>query len=164
MLVSIRCADPINRERHKGFRGRMLRWAKRGFYPNILPFDPATPQILPGLFSLALAGVGATFPPTRSERKPEAQFHALWLPRLTGLQLRAAIELLPPRFPIHYLNRTPTGTSSKNPAGTGFPPSSEAATIIPSDMMPRSFRGCRFATNHHLPAHQLLRHRPDHAS
>ena len=40
-----------------------------------------------------------------------------------------------------HLRRAPTGTSSRKPASTGLPPSSEAATIIPFDMMPRSFRG-----------------------
>ena len=46
---------------------------------------------------------------------------------------------------IHF-SRAPTGTSSRNPASTGLPPSSEAATIMPFDSMPRSLRGCRLAT------------------
>jgi len=45
-----------------------------------------------------------------------------------------------------YFRRAPTGTSSRNPASTGFPPSREAATIMPLDSMPRSFRGFRLAT------------------
>src|ERR1700693_3854094 len=43
-------------------------------------------------------------------------------------------------------NLAPTGTSSKKPARTGLPPSSDAATIIPFDSMPRSLRGARLAT------------------
>lgn len=45
-----------------------------------------------------------------------------------------------------YFKRAPIGTSSKNAASTGLPPSSEAATIIPFDIIPRSFLGCRLAT------------------
>src|SRR5882757_6859507 len=45
-----------------------------------------------------------------------------------------------------YFNLAPTGTSSKNPANTGLPPSSDAATIIPFDSSPRSLRGARLAT------------------
>src|SRR5580704_9844620 len=45
-----------------------------------------------------------------------------------------------------YFNLAPTGTSSRNPASTGFPSSSDAATIIPFDSSPRIFRGARFAT------------------
>src|SRR5579872_4403038 len=45
-----------------------------------------------------------------------------------------------------HLSLAPTGTSSKKLASTGFPPSSEAATIIPFDSRPRSLRGARFAT------------------
>ena len=49
-------------------------------------------------------------------------------------------------FPT-YLSRAPISTSSKNPARTGLPFSpSEAATIMPFDSRPRSFRGARFAT------------------
>ena len=46
---------------------------------------------------------------------------------------------------LHF-SRAPTGTSSRNPASTGLPPSSDAATIIPLEVMPRSFRGFKFAT------------------
>src|SRR5579864_6807685 len=49
-------------------------------------------------------------------------------------------------FRPDYFNRAPTGTSSRKLASTGFPPSSDAATIIPFDSMPRSFRGARLAT------------------
>ena len=45
-----------------------------------------------------------------------------------------------------YFNFAPTGTSSKKPANTGLPPSSDAATIIPFDSRPRNLRGARFAT------------------
>src|SRR5215471_19980789 len=45
-----------------------------------------------------------------------------------------------------YFNRAPTGTSSRKLANTGWPPSSDAATIIPLDSSPRIFRGARFAT------------------
>ena len=45
-----------------------------------------------------------------------------------------------------YFNLVPRGTSSKKLASTGFPPSSDAATIIPFDSSPRSLRGARFAT------------------
>ena len=45
-----------------------------------------------------------------------------------------------------YFRRAPTGTSSRKPASTGLPPSSDAATIMPFDSMPRSLRGCRLAT------------------
>ncbi len=45
-----------------------------------------------------------------------------------------------------YFSRAPTGTSSRKAASTGAPPSSEAATIMPFDSIPRSFRGCRLAT------------------
>ena len=59
--------------------------------------------------------------------------------------------------PACHFNRAPTGTSSRNPASTGFPPSSEAATIIPLDSMPRILRGCQIRHNHHFPPHQLFR-------
>src|SRR5258708_854789 len=45
-----------------------------------------------------------------------------------------------------HLTLAPTGTSSRNPASTGLPPSSEAATIMPFDSTPRSLRGSRLAT------------------
>src|SRR5258708_38188661 len=50
--------------------------------------------------------------------------------------------------PTHtrYFRRAPMGTSSKKAARTGFPPSREAATIMPLDSKPRSLRGARFAT------------------
>src|ERR1700736_979669 len=41
---------------------------------------------------------------------------------------------------VDHFRRAPTGTSSRNPARTGLPPSSEAATIMPFDSMPRSLR------------------------
>src|SRR2546427_11285180 len=47
---------------------------------------------------------------------------------------------------VVYFNLVPTGTSSRKLASTGFPPSGEAATIIPFDSSPRSFRGARFTT------------------
>ena len=45
-----------------------------------------------------------------------------------------------------YFSRAPTGTSSRNPASTGAPSGKDAATIMPFDSTPRSFRGCRFVT------------------
>ena len=45
-----------------------------------------------------------------------------------------------------YFSLAPTGTSSKKAASTGFPPSSDAATIMPFDSSPRSLRGARLAT------------------
>src|SRR5712691_6804429 len=45
-----------------------------------------------------------------------------------------------------HLSRAPIGTSSRKLASTGISPSREAATIIPCDSTPRSFRGTRFAT------------------
>src|SRR5579883_340506 len=50
------------------------------------------------------------------------------------------------RVDQRHFSRAPTGTSSRKPANTGEPPSSEAATIMPSDWMPRSLRGFKFAT------------------
>ena len=47
---------------------------------------------------------------------------------------------------VDYFRREPTGTSSRKPASTGLPPSSEAATIMPCDSSPRNLRGCRLAT------------------
>src|SRR5215470_20085688 len=46
---------------------------------------------------------------------------------------------------LHF-RRAPAGMSSWKPARTGLPPSTDAATIIPLDSMPFSFRGCKFAT------------------
>ena len=68
-----------------------------------------------------------------------------------------------------YFNLAPTGTSSRKLASTGFPPSSEAATIIPFDSRPRSFRGARFATITTLrptkvSAHRLRRSPPEPAA
>ena len=45
-----------------------------------------------------------------------------------------------------HLKEAPVGTSSRNPARTGLPPSRLAATIIPFDSTPRILRGLRFAT------------------
>ena len=59
-----------------------------------------------------------------------------------GIELRA-VEMT---VGVDHFNRAPTGTSSRKPASTGLPPSSDAATIMPFDSMPRSLRGCRLAT------------------
>jgi len=56
----------------------------------------------------------------------------------------AAVRASPLRS--RYLSLVPTATSSKNAASTAFPPSGAAATIIPFDSSPRSFRGARLAT------------------
>jgi hypothetical protein len=45
-----------------------------------------------------------------------------------------------------YFNLAPIGTSSRKLASTGFPPSIDAATIMPFDSNPRNLRGARFAT------------------
>src|SRR5437867_11733878 len=45
-----------------------------------------------------------------------------------------------------YFNLVPTGTSSRKLHSTGFPPSADAATIIPFDSNPRNFLGARLAT------------------
>jgi len=45
-----------------------------------------------------------------------------------------------------YFSRAPSGTSSRNPASTGAPPSSEAASNMPFDSRPRILRGARLAT------------------
>jgi len=45
-----------------------------------------------------------------------------------------------------YFSRAPSGTSSRNPASTGEPPSSEAASNIPFDIRPRILRGARLTT------------------
>ena len=51
------------------------------------------------------------------------------------------------RIDEHHFSRAPFGMSSRKPASTGGSSAvSEAATIIPLDSRPRSFRGCRFAT------------------
>src|ERR1700682_2291469 len=65
--------------------------------------------------------------------------------------LAVGVELLTVQMAMridkrHYFRRAPIGISSRTPASTGFPPSSDAATIIPFDVRPRSLRGCRFAT------------------
>ena len=45
-----------------------------------------------------------------------------------------------------HFRRAPAGMSSWNPASTGLPSPTEAATIMPFDSMPFSLRGCRLAT------------------
>src|SRR5690242_11391004 len=50
------------------------------------------------------------------------------------------------RIDQDHFRRAPMGMSSRKPARTGLPPSTDAATIIPLDSMPFSLRGCRFAT------------------
>src|SRR5579872_2372420 len=45
-----------------------------------------------------------------------------------------------------HFRRAPTGMSSRKLASTGLPPSTEAATIMPLDVSPRSLRGARLAT------------------
>src|SRR5206468_3759536 len=46
---------------------------------------------------------------------------------------------------LHF-SRAPTGISSRKPASTGLPPSTDAATIMPFEVRPRSLRGARLAT------------------
>ncbi len=45
-----------------------------------------------------------------------------------------------------YFSRAPSGTSSRNPARTGAPSGSEAASNMPFDSRPRILRGARLAT------------------
>lgn len=45
-----------------------------------------------------------------------------------------------------HFSRAPSGTSSRNPASTGAPSSSDAASSMPCDSNPRILRGARFAT------------------
>src|SRR6267143_2779040 len=47
---------------------------------------------------------------------------------------------------VFYFSLVPTGTSSRKLARIAFPPSGEAATIIPFDSRPRNLRGARLAT------------------
>src|ERR1700730_13601461 len=47
---------------------------------------------------------------------------------------------------IFYFSLVPTGTSSRKLARIAFPPSGDAATIIPLDSSPRNLRGARLAT------------------
>src|SRR5207302_7086010 len=46
---------------------------------------------------------------------------------------------------IHF-RCAPTGMSSRKLASTGLPPSTDAATIMPFEVRPRSLRGARLAT------------------
>ncbi|MBV6430392.1 MAG: hypothetical protein IANPNBLG_00503 [Bryobacteraceae bacterium] len=55
-----------------------------------------------------------------------------------------AIEVAVGVHQAHF-RRAPTGTSSRKAASTGEPPSREAATIMPCEVSPRSFRGSRLA-------------------
>src|SRR5450432_556044 len=61
-----------------------------------------------------------------------------------GVKLRA-VQVTVGVDQAHF-NRAPIGMSSRKPASTGLPPSTDAATIMPLDSMPRSLRGWRFAT------------------
>src|SRR5882724_10067554 len=61
-----------------------------------------------------------------------------------GVELRA-VQVTVGVDQAHF-NRAPIGMSSRKPANTGLPPSTDAATIMPFDSTPRSLRGARFAT------------------
>src|SRR5580692_5343014 len=65
-----------------------------------------------------------------------------WLCSAGGSPVRLVVEVKK----LAYFSLVPTGTSSRKPASTAFPPSGDAATIIPFDSSPRSFLGARFAT------------------
>jgi len=55
-------------------------------------------------------------------------------------------SLFEPNLKGAYFSRAPSGTSSRNPASTGAPPSSEAASNMPFDSRPLILRGARLAT------------------
>ncbi len=74
--------------------------------------------------------------------RPRDGFVAVGI-ELTIVQMAVGIDKLDAC--VHF-NRAPTGMSSRNPASTGLPPSTEAATIMPLEVRPRNFRGCRLAT------------------
>ena len=58
---------------------------------------------------------------------------------------------------FYYLRRAPTGTSSRKLASTGFPPSSDAATIIPFDSKPAQLPRSQVGHDDDLPADQSFR-------
>src|SRR5579872_1793183 len=89
--------------------------------------------------------VGRTF--TRADRHhlSHARLQRA-LDYLVAIRIKVGAVEMAVRIDQHYFKRAPTGTSSRKPARTGLPPSSEAATIMPCDSRPRSFRGARLAT------------------
>src|SRR5690349_4304326 len=66
--------------------------------------------------------------------------------RLFAVLVELRIVQVAMRIDQLHFRRAPTGISSWNPASTGLPPSTDAATIIPLEVSPRSLRGCRLAT------------------
>src|SRR6185437_6400050 len=85
-------------------------------------------------------------------RIPGAAQHGLAIVRVTGaVEVCMRIneqESFPfgVKQPLGYFSRAPSGTSSRNPASTGAPPSSDAASSMPFDSRPRIFLGARLAT------------------
>src|SRR5579864_8240927 len=68
-------------------------------------------------------------------------------PRTTTAAFRAEGQRLTTNGQRRFhFSLAPTGTSSRKLASTGFPFSSDAATIMPFDSRPRSLRGARLAT------------------
>ena len=63
------------------------------------------------------------------------------LDHLLAVFVEAFVVQVAVRIDQRHFRRAPTGMSSRNPASTGLPPSTEAATIMPFDSMPRSLRG-----------------------
>src|SRR4051794_18299513 len=65
---------------------------------------------------------------------------------LLAIFVELGIVQMAVRIDQRHFRRAPTGMSSWKPASTGLPSPTEAATIIPLDSMPFSFRGWRLAT------------------
>src|SRR4051794_16983166 len=65
---------------------------------------------------------------------------------LLAIFVKLGIVQMAVRIDQRHFRRAPTGISSWKPARTGLPSPTEAATIIPLDSMPFSFRGWRLAT------------------
>src|SRR5580658_222627 len=65
---------------------------------------------------------------------------------LLAVQVELRIVQVAVRIDQLHFRRAPGGMSSWNPASTGLPSFTDAATIMPLDWMPFSLRGCRLAT------------------
>src|SRR5690242_16417183 len=112
----------VRMDAHGGVQERVpLRQANRGFQIGRTVAGPNRHQPFNPRRAGALDGLFAVFV------------------ELLVVQMAMGIDQL-------HFSRAPTGMSSRNPASTGLPPSTEAATIIPFDVSPRSLRGCRLAT------------------
>ncbi len=100
--------------------------------------------ILPGQpharFQIGRSAAGAYGQHALHARRSGAFHH------LVAVGIEFGIVQVDVRIHQPHLRRAPAGTSSWKPASTGLPPSTEAATIMPFDSMPRSLRGCKLAT------------------